>query len=274
MTKHLFKKHPVKLAVLCVLMAFSDLPDGSAKQHSKNPTDSKKSYAEIITEADSAYKAFNYDVAIERYKAAKAKTDSAALCELHLKLADAYFYGAYVKPENEQEALYLKAEETLRQALKIDSTSAGVYARLGQVTGQLALFRGGKEKVKLGLKIKSLADSALAFNGKDPIANAVLGIWHYQLADLSFFEKLFAKVFFGGIPQGSYDTSAVYLKKAVELSPEMNYYRYYYAKALIEIDQRKEAQKQLETALSQPAVVLADKKNEADLRELLEDIKD
>ncbi|ACF12966.1 conserved hypothetical protein [Chloroherpeton thalassium ATCC 35110] len=259
-----------KLAFLCLMVIFA-LPYGVAKNNENSKT-SEKSYSAIIMEADSAYSAFNYDFAIARYEA--AQKDPAASCDLYLKLADAYFYGAYVKPENEQEALYLKAEKTLRHALTIDSTNAGIYARLGQVTGQLALFRGGKEKVKLGLKIKSLADSALALDPKNPIGNAVLGIWHYQLADLSFFEKFFGKVFFGGIPEGSYDTSAVYLKKAVELAPQMTYYRYYYAKALIEIDQRKEAQKQLETALSQPPLVLADKKNEKQLRELLEDIKD
>lgn len=224
----------------------------------------------LIAEGDSAYRAFNYDAAIERYEAAKAESKS---CDLYMKLADAYFYGAYVKPKAQQEPLYLKAQQTLQSALKIDSSNANVYARLGQVTGQIARFRGAQEKVKLGLSIKSYADKALAIDPNNPIGNAVMGIWHYELANLSFVERFFGKMFFGDIPKGSFDTAAVYLEKAVKLSPNMIYYRYSYAKTLIELDRRAEARKQLEIALNLPYVVSGDKKNKEDLRELLIQLK-
>lgn len=251
-----------KLFFLILLLCVSSL---SLPAYAISP-----SHTKLVAEGDSAYKAFNYDDAIKCYEAAKEDTKS---CDVYIKLADAYFYGAYVKPKAEQEPLYIKAQQCLQNALKIDSSNANVYARLGQVTGQLARFRGTNEKVKMGLSIKSFADKALALDPNNAIGNAVMGIWHYELANLSFVERFFGKMFFGDIPQGSFDTSAVYLEKAVKLAPKMIYYRYSYAKALIEIDQEAEARKQLEIALNLPPVVSGDRKNKEDLKELLQKIK-
>jgi regulator of microtubule dynamics protein 3 len=227
-------------------------------------------HAKLIAEGDSAYNAFNYDDAIKCYEAAKEDAKSS---DVYIKLADAYFYGAYVKPIAEQEQLYIKAQQILQNALKIDSANANVYARLGQVTGQLARFRGTNEKVKLGLSIKSFADKALAIDPNNPIGNAVMGIWHYELANLSFVERFFGKIFFGHIPNGSHDTAAVYLEKAVRLDPKMIYYHYSYAKVLIELNRRTEARKQLEIAMNLPPIVSGDRKNKEDLKELLQKIK-
>lgn len=258
-TTLIMKKQLLAIVFLIACTAGTEAASGVSSSRSR-----------LIAEGDSAYYAFNYDAAIERYEAAKAESKS---CDLYIKLADAYFYGAYVKPKAEQEPLYLKAQQTLQYALKIDSSNANVYARLGQVTGQLARFRGAKEKVKLGLSIKGFADKALAIDPNNPIGNAVMGIWHYELANLSFVERFFGKVFFGDIPNGSFDTAAVYLEKAVKLSPNMIYYRYSYAKTLIELDRRAEARKQLEIALNLPFVVSGDRKNKEDLKELLQQLK-
>jgi tetratricopeptide (TPR) repeat protein len=235
-----------------------------------NATETAISESRLIARGDSAYHAFDYDAAIEYYETAKASQPS---CQVYLKLADAYFYGAYVKPKESQEKFYLKAQQTLFTALKTDSSNAGIYARLGQVTGQIALFRGNNEKVKLGLKIKSYADKALALDPNNATGNAVLGIWHYELANLNFFERFFGKLFFGDIPGGSYDTAAVYLKKAVLLAPNMIYYRYQYARTLVKLDRKDEARDQLEVALSLPPVVLGDRKNREQLKELLDQLK-
>ncbi len=232
--------------------------------------DNLTTYNALITQGDSAYQAFDYDRAISYYETAKNQDSTA--CSLLLKLADAYFYGAYIKPEDKQVFFYNKAHEVLNKARTLNPKHPGVYARLGQVMGQLALFRGGKEKVKLGLAVKFYADTALSYDPDHPIGNAVMGIWHYQLANLSFLERFFGGVIFGDIPEGSNDTAAVYLKKAVDLWPHMIYYRYAYARVLRELDREEEARKQLKTALSLPLTIEGDRKNKKLVAQLLEDI--
>jgi tetratricopeptide (TPR) repeat protein len=225
--------------------------------------------AEAIASGDSAYRVFDYDKAIKCYESARAKSSNR---DVLLKLADAYFYGGYQKPKAQQEPMYLNAKDVLLCALKLDSTSAAsaeVYARLGQVTGQLALFRGGNEKIKLGLEIKQFADKALERNPNNAMANAILGIWHYELANLDFVAKAFVKVFFGGVPDGSFEFAEKYLAKAVSLQPNVIYYRNAYAKTLVKLGKEEDARAQLKRALELPLMVAGDKQNKRESKELL-----
>lgn len=224
---------------------------------------------DLVAQADSAYRAFNYPLAIELYETAK---DDCATAEIFIKLADAYFYGGYEMPKSKQEAMYLKAKAALEEALRREPENADVYARLGQVTGQIALFRGNKEKVKLGLEIKRYADRALELDPKNAMAHAVLGIWHYELAGLGFFERLFAKALFGDVPEGSYEQAAAHLGNAVAESPNVIFYRNAYAKALLKLGRAAEAKAQLESALKLPMLVAGDKQNKRESRALLADI--
>ncbi len=227
------------------------------------------SAGDIVAQADSAYRAFNYSLAIKLYE---TLDDNAKTAEICIKLADAYFYGGYELPASQQEAMYLKAKATLELGLKKSPSNPEIYARLGQVTGQLALFRGGKEKVKLGLEIKHYADTALALDSSNAIANAVLGIWHFELAGLGFIERTFAKLFFGAVPEGSYEQAAHYLAKAVAQSPHVIYYRNAYAKVLLKLGRKAEAKAQLETALKLPFIVASDKQNQRESHLLLSNI--
>ncbi|MDX2129140.1 MAG: hypothetical protein SFU91_08910 [Chloroherpetonaceae bacterium] len=235
-----------------------------AKDHPAKFTSS--SLREAVEAGDSAYRAFNYDLAIQKYEQATKENLSV---DLLLKLSDAYFFGGYEKPKREQEKMYFNAKKVLLTAKQIDSLNSEVFARLGQVTGQIAIFKGNEEKIKLGLQIKEYADRALELNPNCAMAHAVLGIWHYELAGLSFFERTLVNVLFGGVPKGSYETSCTHLKKAVELAPNVIYYRYMFAKSLIKVDQEEEAKKSLIVALELPLLVAGDKRNKSAAKELL-----
>lgn len=227
-------------------------------------------FKQLLLSGDSAYRAFDYDLAIKFYEQARQISNTP---EVLIKISDAYFFGGYQKPKAQQEAMYLKARSVLLEALKLDSTSAeigsAIYARLGQVTGQIALFRGGEEKIKLGLDIKNYADKSLALNPNNAMANAILGIWHYELANLDFFSRALVKLFFGGVPDGSFEYAEKYLAKAVALQPSVIYYRNAYAKALIKLGRDEEARQQLKAALALPMMVAGDKQNKRESKELL-----
>ena len=254
------RKSPVLLLLILILF--------SSELFSKDNSE-KLTYAallEVVEAGDSAYRAFNYDLAIQKYEQATKDNPSV---DLLLKLSDAYFFGGYEKPKKEQEKMYFNAKKVLLTAKQIDSLNSDVFARLGQVTGQIAIFKGNEEKIKLGLQIKEYADRALELNPNCAMAHAVLGIWHYELAGLSFFERALVNVLFGGVPKGSYEISSQHLKRAVELAPGVIYYRYMYAKSLVKIDREEEAKKTLMIALELPMLVAGDKKNKSAAKEML-----
>ena len=99
--------------------------------------------------------------------------------------------------------------------------SAEVYGYLGMSYGQLALFRGGKEKVKYANLVEDNCKKAIAMNGTNFLPYVILGVYYRELASLNWIERAFANTFFGNVPKGSYEESETYLKKALGIDPNL-----------------------------------------------------
>jgi len=97
--------------------------------------------------------------------------------------------------------------------------SAASYAFLAMSYGNQALYEGGKEEIKLAHKIEENAKKSLSMNPHQYLSYVILGIYYRKIADLSWFEKLFANTFFGSVPEGTFEESVQMLTKALELYP-------------------------------------------------------
>lgn len=97
--------------------------------------------------------------------------------------------------------------------------SADTYAYLAMSYGNLALFNGGNGKIKLAHKIEENAEKSLQINPDQYLAYVILGIYNRQIADLNWFEKMFANTFFGDVPEGSFEESIKMFHKALEVKP-------------------------------------------------------
>ncbi len=97
--------------------------------------------------------------------------------------------------------------------------SAAVYCYLAFSYGNLALFKGDKEKIKLAHKVKDNAEKALKLDPENYVAYIILGIYNREIGNLSFFERLFANTFFGDVPDGSFEESVAMFNKALDLKP-------------------------------------------------------
>jgi tetratricopeptide (TPR) repeat protein len=99
--------------------------------------------------------------------------------------------------------------------------SAIVYTYLAMSYGNIAMFRGGEEKVKFAQKIKKNLEISLQKNPDDYLPYIILGIYNREVASLSWLEKLFANTFFGELPEGSYEESERLFLKALTIEPGM-----------------------------------------------------
>lgn len=97
--------------------------------------------------------------------------------------------------------------------------SADVYCYLALSYGNVAMFRRSKEKIKLAKVVKENATKSLQMNPDQFIPYVILGIYHREIADLSFFERLFANAFFGDVPDGSFEESVEMFSKALTILP-------------------------------------------------------
>jgi hypothetical protein len=84
--------------------------------------------------------------------------------------------------------------------------------------GRIILLKSGKEKIVAVKELKMYAEKAIVANSNNFRAWHILGKWHYEVSNLSAFERGAAKLFFGALPASSFATSIACYEKAKALS--------------------------------------------------------
>ncbi|MBS4066276.1 MAG: hypothetical protein KGZ74_17080 [Chitinophagaceae bacterium] len=118
-----------------------------------------------------------------------------------------------------QEDFYKAAKIYADRAMKVNPNDSDANMVMSVAYGRLALLKSGKEKVAYVREIKNYAERSVAINPQNFKALHVLGKWHYEVMSLNAVEKTALKMFFGGLPKASFDSSLHYYKKAGTLSP-------------------------------------------------------
>jgi len=118
------------------------------------------------------------------------------------------------------------AENSFYTALKYAKTfaskfpdSAKVYTLLAMSYGNLGLSEGGNEKLKLAYLIKDNAIKSIEKDSTDYLPYIILSIYNRQIASLNWFERAFANIFFGKVPDGSLEESERMMLKALKIQP-------------------------------------------------------
>jgi len=124
---------------------------------------------------------------------------------------------------NESEAYYEEAVKYSELLKENFPESPYTYACLASSYGYLAVFRGGKEKIRLSNNVTENAYKAIALDPDYEVPYIVLGTYYREVANLSPFLRAFAKIFLGDVPNGSHDDSIECLKKALRIRPDSVY---------------------------------------------------
>jgi tetratricopeptide (TPR) repeat protein len=174
-----------------------------------------------IEQGDKYYSKFNNLDAIREYE--KAYRLSPNGFDVLSKLANAYNdYGEDLKDSNSDGAeTYF--EDAIKYAEILKSkypTRAESYFLVASAYGNLALYKGGKDKVRLARNLEKYAKKAIELDPNFAPAYVVLGIYYRETATLNVIQRTFATAFLGGLPEGSLNDSVRELLKAEKLSPE------------------------------------------------------
>lgn len=180
-----------------------------------------ETYKEYIQEGDQYYSSFNIHSALKYYlKASDESPDSYdvlfRLSRTYNDLGEEYF--EYHKKDSSR-TMILYALEYSQKMVKNFPDSAASYAFLAMSYGNQALYEGGKEQIKLAHKIEENAKKSLKLDSHQYLSYIILGIYYRKIADLSWFDKLFANTFFGSVPEGTFEESVQMFKKALEYYP-------------------------------------------------------
>jgi tetratricopeptide (TPR) repeat protein len=209
-------------------------------------------YRDFLTEGDALYNNFDNLNALKEYdKAYKlAPNNYDVLFRLVRTYNDAGEEFKELKKREEAEPYIKKAmqyAETFRQKFP---DSAAVYTYLAFSYGNMAMYKGGKEKVSFAKKIEENCKKAISISQKDYMPYIIMGIYYRELASLSWLERTFANAFFGGVPDGSLEDSEKMFKKALSINPNIIVATYQLAKTYRAMDRLDEEKALLKKVLT------------------------
>ena len=150
--------------------------------------------------------------------------------------------------------------------------SAEVYCYLAMSYGNLAMFRGSKEKIKLAKVVEENATKSLKMNPNLYVSYVVLGIYNREIANLSFLERLFANTFFGSVPDGSFEESIKMFNKALKILPQTIVPAYQLAKVYRYMDDEQKERELLKKVLTYKIKDFRDKFAIAKAKKRLEEL--
>lgn len=178
----------------------------------------RKVAVELVRAGDAAHSRADYPSALVFYQEACKKAP--ANYEAAWKLARAYVdVGEKQTEKQERRSLYEKACHVASKAVEVNPDGSKGHLYVSIALGRLALEGEARERVRLSGEIKRAVDRALAIDPQDDIAWHVLGRWHRRVSSISWIEKKFAGLFYGGVPkEASMEKAAECFKKAIQLN--------------------------------------------------------
>ena len=208
---------------------------------------------DYIKKGDESYNKFNNLEALSYYE--KAFNITPNYFEVLLKLVRTYNAAGeeYYEYRNRTEAeFYMNKALEFTDKFRIEyPDSAAVYSYAAMSNGNIALFKGGKEKIKYAKLVEQNAKKSISLNPNAFLPYIILGIYYREIAGLSWIERVFANTFLGSVPSGSYEESELMLKKALSFDQNMIVANYQLAKTYRQMNRKPE-----ETALLQKVLML------------------
>jgi tetratricopeptide (TPR) repeat protein len=143
------------------------------------------------------------------------------------------------------------------------------YFFLAATYGNLALFKGGKEKVQLGRDVETYCKRAIQLNPRYALSYVALGIFYREVSDLNWVQRTFANALFGGVPSGTKQDAIRNFTRALELDPALSVAHYEIAKTYEALGQREQAATHYRRVVELRPANTQDRRNQDWSRELL-----
>jgi tetratricopeptide (TPR) repeat protein len=229
--------------------------------------------SQLEQRADSLYEQFDEQNALEAYlKILEKRPDNH---EALWKTSFLYSRVGYrLEDEDKREEYYNRAIELAERAIEVDSTHTQSHFVKAVALGRKALISGARERVEVAKAIKEHVDQAIKADSTNAGAWHVLGRWHFELANLNFFERLAANALYGGVPgNASNEKAEEAIEKAIELNPKYPLYYYDLATVYDKTGREEQATSICKEALSLEPVGPDDEQFKDRCRELIRELQ-
>lgn len=172
--------------------------------------------------------------------------------------------------DSDAEALmhFQEAEKYARAAMAAAPDKSEGYKWLAISLGAQSKLIDTKSQVEHSREIKENIEKAITLAPDDDISYLVLSRWHYKMAGLGFFARIFVKLIYGGVPEASLKEAEKLLLHAIELRDRVAH-RYNLYKVYDRMDRAEDARRQLEKVLHLPTTFPEEVKEKVKAREKL-----
>lgn len=181
--------------------------------------------------------------------------------------------GDALKDRNEakRESCYRRAVEYGEASVKADPENSNAHAYLAAAYGSVAMFEGGKGKVKLANTIREELDIALKLDPKNAVAHTIYGTWQREVSEVGWVERRLANMFLGSLPEASLDESVRHFNVAIQADPKVLRHRYELGLTYIAMDREDLASRSFRAALTCPDLLRTDPNRRREMQAWLED---
>ena len=231
-----------------------------------------RSFSTALADGDQEFIRLNYPLALVIYDSLLTTTPDSA--EVLWRLARLYVCIADTSPRDQKLDLYRRAEVFALRCIAADSTNSRGHTWRAAALGNMAMFEGGKSKVKLCCAIRDELDLSIRLNPGDDIAYSILGSFYMALGNVSWFERQLASIFLGSLPEGGYAESERALRRAIALAPNVIRHHFELGNLFVLLGRDKEAVAEFQQVQTLPVLVARDQQTRHTAAGLIKDLEE
>jgi len=143
-----------------------------------------------------------------------------------------------------------KALPYAKKALELDSLSAKANHWYAVIIGKKGVLEGTKQKIINSYEVREYGLKAIEIDPTYDGSYHLMGRWHYNIADLAWYERTIASAIYATPPKGSFDEAIIFFKKAMEANPNDIRHYLWLAKSYYEKSKYQEAKKIVTKAMT------------------------
>lgn len=225
----------------------------------------------VVERGDQAYDLYDNAAALEAYREAFQR-DSLRYALMYRLSSAANDRGQDLLAEKDRaraEAFFREATGYARRMTERFPDRSGSWFQMTATFGNLALFAGGREKVRIGRDVEKWAMRAIELDSTNANAHLALGIFYREVGELNWFQRAAASALFGGVPDGGTEPALSSLDRARQLNPDLNMIHYELAVTYLNAERQEDALPHLREAARLPVLNTQEIRNRERARERL-----
>ena len=151
---------------------------------------------------------------------------------------------------NRQADIYYRGFNYAKKALSINVDNGHANFWYAAYIGKIGLLEGTEQKILNSYEVKQYGMRAINLIPDYEHSYHLMGRWHYELAELTWFERSIASLIYATPPKGSYEKAVELFQKAIEINFNEIRHHFWLANTYKAQGQNSLAKKQFRIVLS------------------------